>query len=176
MRIRRRLVIKSAVLAVLLLADCVVAQQPFPNINEAEGRQYSALTLHKAPSDFRGHKAEAIRLIRGAIAGFEITTAGSLLVNLQRENFFVGGNYKGSDEARVMHGQMHVEMLTPEDVRHPWPLMFIHGAAQTGTGWITTPDGRQGWAPGLPNAAGRSVSSISRRAAGRPGSQAWMAP
>ncbi len=31
--------------------------------------------------------------------------------------------------------------------RHPWPVVFIHGAARTGTGWITTPNGRRGWVP-----------------------------
>jgi len=66
------------------------------------------------------------------------------MANIQWEHFYVGGTYAGSPDAQVMHGQMHVEMLTPNDVRHPWPLVLIHGAAQTGTGWITTPDGRQG--------------------------------
>lgn len=45
-----------------------------------------------------------------------------------------------------MHGQMYVEVLTPEEVTHPHPLVLIHGAAQTAINWMTTPDGRQGWA------------------------------
>ena len=57
----------------LLLANCVMAQEPFPNINDGEGHLYAALdSLHRAPSDFRGHKAEAIRLHSNAISELEI--------------------------------------------------------------------------------------------------------
>jgi pimeloyl-ACP methyl ester carboxylesterase len=31
-------------------------------------------------------------------------------------------------------------------VRRPYPLVLIHGAAQTATNWMGTPDGRKGWA------------------------------
>ena len=65
---------------------------------------------------------------------------------VQRSSFFVGGTYTGLADARVMHGQMFVEVLTPARSAHPYPLVLIHGAAQTGAGWLTTPDGRQGWA------------------------------
>jgi hypothetical protein len=71
MHIRRRLIL--TIPAILALANCVVAQEPFPNINDAEGQLYTALdSLHQAPSDFRGHKAEAIRLIHDAISELEI--------------------------------------------------------------------------------------------------------
>jgi pimeloyl-ACP methyl ester carboxylesterase len=32
------------------------------------------------------------------------------------------------------------------DVLRPYPLVLIHGAAQTATNWMETPDGRKGWA------------------------------
>jgi len=41
---------------------------------------------------------------------------------------------------------MYVEVLAPKDVRRPYPLVLIHGAAQTATNWMGTPDGRKGWA------------------------------
>lgn len=63
-----------------------------------------------------------------------------------RGMFFVGGEYAGPDDNRVMHGQMYVEMLTPKEVTQPYPLVLIHGAAQTATNWMMTPDGRKGWA------------------------------
>ncbi len=74
MLVRRSLVLKATTLsAMLLLANCVMAQEPFPNINDGEGHLYAALdSLHRAPSDFRGHKAEAIRLIQSAISELEI--------------------------------------------------------------------------------------------------------
>ena len=65
---------------------------------------------------------------------------------VRRQTFFVGGCYAGPPEARVMQGQMFVEALTPERVLHPYPLVLIHGGAQTANCWLTTPDGREGWA------------------------------
>ncbi len=63
-----------------------------------------------------------------------------------RESFYVGGTYTGPASAQVMRGQMYVEVLTPEHVTHPYPLVLIHGLAQTSMNWLTTPDGRSGWA------------------------------
>jgi hypothetical protein len=66
--------IKSvALIATLALTNCVVAQEPFPNINDAEGHLSAALqSLHQAPPRFGGHKEEAIRLIQQAISELEI--------------------------------------------------------------------------------------------------------
>jgi pimeloyl-ACP methyl ester carboxylesterase len=60
--------------------------------------------------------------------------------------FFVGGQYVESGGKRVMAGQMYVEYLTPQKLTHPYPIVMIHGTAQTGTNFIGTPDGRPGWA------------------------------
>jgi pimeloyl-ACP methyl ester carboxylesterase len=60
--------------------------------------------------------------------------------------FFVGGSYVGDPAKSVMHGQMFVERLTPARLRHRYPIVLIHGAAQTATNWMGTPDGRMGWA------------------------------
>jgi len=92
------------------------------------------------------------------------------MANVRLEHFFVGGIYAGTRDGQVMHGQMHVEMLTPDKVRHPWPLVFIHGAAQTGTGWMTTPDGRQGWASWFAE-RGWKVCVVDQPARGR---SAWQ--
>ena len=68
---------KAAVAAALIApASCAMAQAPFPNINDAEYHLQAALdSLHRAPPEFRGHKAEAVRLIRGAITELEISKA-----------------------------------------------------------------------------------------------------
>lgn len=54
-----------------------------------------------------------------------------------RSYFYVGGQYvndEKDDGQHIFTGQMYVEKLVPIDgVKHPWPLMFIHGAGQTGT-------------------------------------------
>jgi pimeloyl-ACP methyl ester carboxylesterase len=63
-----------------------------------------------------------------------------------RDYFYVGGKYTGAPGKEVMSGQMYVEVLRPQRVTQRYPLVFIHGAGQTGTNWIGTPDGRTGWA------------------------------
>ena len=63
-----------------------------------------------------------------------------------RSFFYVGGSYVGSPGKEVMQGQMYVEKLEPQQVKQPYPLVLIHGAAQTATNWMMTPDGRKGWA------------------------------
>jgi len=64
----------------------------------------------------------------------------------QRGYFYVGGTYVGGPGKEIMQGQIYVEVLAPKDVRRPYPLVLIHGAAQTATNWMGTPDGRKGWA------------------------------
>ena len=45
-------------------------------------------------------------------------------------------------------GQIYVEKLSPNPApaNPPLPIIFIAGAAQTGTNFLDTPDGRPGWA------------------------------
>jgi pimeloyl-ACP methyl ester carboxylesterase len=64
----------------------------------------------------------------------------------QRGYFYVGGKYVGQTGNEIMEGQAYVEVLAPKDVKRPYPLVLIHGAAQTATNWMGTPDGRKGWA------------------------------
>ena len=64
----------------------------------------------------------------------------------QRGFFYVGGRYTGEPGKEIMSGQVYVEVVAPKDVRRPYPLVLIHGAAQTATNWMGTPDGRKGWA------------------------------
>jgi pimeloyl-ACP methyl ester carboxylesterase len=63
-----------------------------------------------------------------------------------REFFYVGGHYTGAAGSEVMAGQMYVEVLRPQRVTRKYPIVFSHGASQTATNWIETPDGRAGWA------------------------------
>jgi len=63
-----------------------------------------------------------------------------------RGYFYVGGNYAGEPGKQIMQGQMYAEVVAPKRVRRPYPLVLIHGAGQTATDWMGTPDGRKGWA------------------------------
>lgn len=60
--------------------------------------------------------------------------------------FFVGGRYIDTDKGPMMARQMYVEYHLPAVQSHPYPIVMIHGAAQTGTNFTGTPDGRKGWA------------------------------
>ncbi len=67
--------------------------------------------------------------------------------NIARQGYFyAGGSYAGEPGREAMVGQMYVEVWVPREVRHPYPIVFFHGASSTGTTWMQTPDGRRGWA------------------------------
>jgi pimeloyl-ACP methyl ester carboxylesterase len=61
---------------------------------------------------------------------------------------------------------MYVEWIAPEEVTRPWPLVLVHGGGGQGTDWLTTPDGRAGWAY-LFAAAGFAVYIVDRPGHGR---------
>jgi pimeloyl-ACP methyl ester carboxylesterase len=81
-------------------------------------------------------RAEPPRL---PVAAFDQSAVG------QRGYFYVGGQYIGEPGKEIMRGQMYVEVVAPRQVRRPYPLVLIHGNAQTPTNWMGTPDGRKGW-------------------------------
>jgi pimeloyl-ACP methyl ester carboxylesterase len=60
--------------------------------------------------------------------------------------FYVGGKYVGDPGKEVMDGAEYVEVMVPKKIHRPYPIVFLHGAGQTGTDWLQTPDGRAGWA------------------------------
>jgi pimeloyl-ACP methyl ester carboxylesterase len=64
----------------------------------------------------------------------------------RRDFFYVGGEYAGAPGKEAMHGQMYVEVLIPKEPRQAHKLVMFHGAGQTATNWLGTPDGRPGWA------------------------------
>lgn len=67
--------------------------------------------------------------------------------NIARQGaFYVGGDYVGEPGEETMGGAMYVEVIVPKEIRHPYPIVFLHGAGQTGFDWLWTPDGRPGWA------------------------------
>lgn len=63
-----------------------------------------------------------------------------------REVFYVGGSYVGAPGKEVMRSAMYVEHLRPPKTTRKYPLVLFSGTAQTAVNWMTTPDGREGWA------------------------------
>ena len=79
----------------------------------------------------------------------------------------------GVERAEVARGticdgtHLYVEYAIPRVVRQRWPIVLVHGGAGQGTDWMTTPDGRPGWATFLLQ-EGYIVYVVDRPAQGRP--------
>ena len=41
---------------------------------------------------------------------------------------------------------MYVESFIPAKPTHKFPIVLVHGGVHTGAGYVSTPDGREGWA------------------------------
>ena len=61
--------------------------------------------------------------------------------------FWVGVERAELARGTVVNGkQMYVEYQIPAQVRHPFPIVLVHGGGGQGLDWMGTPDGRPGWA------------------------------
>src|SRR5882672_4144134 len=63
--------------------------------------------------------------------------------------FYAGGGYVGElgpMKEPTWGGAMYFEVMVPKQIKSPYPVVFLHGAGQTGVDWLQTPDGRPGWA------------------------------
>lgn len=67
-----------------------------------------------------------------------------------RDYFYTGGRYVDDGTRTGQHifvDQIYVERLSPVNgTSKQYPIIFIHGQAQTGTNWLNKPDGGSGWA------------------------------
>ena len=92
------------------------------------------------PLSTRGAEAAALAQQSAAIATkipLDVAEWSYMWVNVKRaetaRGAFVGGQ------------QMYVEYMIPAQVRHPFPVVLVHGGGGQGTDWMGTPDGRPGW-------------------------------
>lgn len=82
-----------------------------------------------------------------AVHANESDTAKPSLSLADQGYFYVGGQYqKDANGQERMFGQMFVQYEVPQTVRHPYPIVMMHGTDQTGSNYLGTPDGRRGWA------------------------------
>jgi len=60
--------------------------------------------------------------------------------------FWTGGELVDHPQAgKALRGQQYVEYWVPQDLRHPLPIVMIHGGGGQGTDFLGTADGREGW-------------------------------
>jgi pimeloyl-ACP methyl ester carboxylesterase len=113
---RRDFMRAAAALGVAGAASAVLPQWS-SNIEAASLAQQTAATATKLPLD--------------------VAEWSYLWVNVKRaetaRSTFVGGQ------------QMYVEYMIPSQVKHPFPIVLVHGGGGQGIDWMGTPDGRPGW-------------------------------
>jgi len=97
-----------------------------------------------------GHARALLRGLLGALGlaavASPVAAADEPLMIAKQGNFYIGGRYVESNGDVPMVGQAFVQFQVPHPQRHPYPIVMVHGGSQTGSGWISTPDGREGWA------------------------------
>ena len=80
---------------------------------------------------------------------------------------WVGVEHATLARGTVCNGmQMYVERWIPAEVRHPYAVVLIHGGYGQGADWLSTPDGRRGWATQLLE-QGYKVYLLDRQGQGR---------
>ncbi len=81
--------------------------------------------------------------------------------------FWVGVERAELARGTVVSGkQMYVEYAVPTQLRHPYPIVLVHGGGGQGLDWMGTPDGRPGWFSHL-LAEGYAVYVVDRPGHGR---------
>ena len=81
--------------------------------------------------------------------------------------FWVGVDRADLASGAYVNGkQMYVESWIPREVKHPYPIVLVHGGGGQGLDWMGTPDGRPGWATYLAQ-EGYKVYIVDRPGHGR---------
>ena len=98
--------------------------------------------------DFVGASAGAIAtLASGSGELFGQSSAGKSVpppIDIAEWSYF----WLGVERAKLARGtvvngtQMYVEYWIPTQVKHPYPIVMVHGGGGQGTDWMGTPDGR----------------------------------
>jgi pimeloyl-ACP methyl ester carboxylesterase len=107
-------------------------------------REASMKSTHRFTHSVRRLAAAVLALSLAAVATGTSARDDEPLAVTKLGNFFVGGKHNANDQ---IVGQMYVEYRIPQNQKHPFPIIFVHGGGQLGVGWNETPDGREGWAP-----------------------------
>src|SRR5215470_2835335 len=76
------------------------------------------------------------------------TSSPGAVIDLAEWSYFWYGVERATlARGSVVNGaQMFVERWIPAEVRHAYPVVLIHGGYGQGSDWLSTPDGRRGWA------------------------------
>jgi pimeloyl-ACP methyl ester carboxylesterase len=103
-----------------------------------------------------------------ALAQERLFDAATPLEIADQGAFSVPGHYVGIGKDTIMVGQMFVQYQVPKNKTRPYPVVMIHGGGQTGINFLSTPDGRRGWADDFV-AHGYAVYVVDQSGRGRSG-------
>lgn len=84
--------------------------------------------------------------IVGGLASGPAHADGQPPLTIARQGYLFAGGQIGSAPDHPMTGQLYAEYQVPAPMKHPYPIVMIHGGGQSGTNFTGTPDGREGWA------------------------------
>ncbi len=102
------------------------------------------------------------------------STADPVLDIAEWSYFWVGVEKISTARGTLCNGmQMYVEYWIPAQVQHPYPVVLVHGGYGQGADWISTPDGKRGWASLLVE-QGYKVYVVDRPGQGRPPYFPWF--
>jgi pimeloyl-ACP methyl ester carboxylesterase len=113
----------------------------------------------------------AIVLLAASLAGAgaqELFSADNPLEIADQGVFIIPGQYIKVENRTIMAGQMYVQYQIPRHRTRPYPVVFIPGGGQTAWNFLTTPDGRRGWADDFV-AHGYAVYVVDQPGRGRSG-------
>ncbi len=98
-------------------------------------REFSALAAGAAAMIV--DQAQAAETSPGETAPLDLAEWSYFWVGIERAELARGTVVNGK--------QMYVEYQIPREVKHPYPIVLVHGGGGQGTDWMGTPDGRRGW-------------------------------
>src|SRR5690348_13563292 len=94
-----------------------------------------------------GALAAGTLIAKPAHIAAQTRSSGPPLDIAEWSHFFVGVERAVIARGTVVNGaQMYVEYQIPARVQHPYAVVLVHGGGGQGTDWMSTPDGRRGWA------------------------------
>ncbi|WP_375382320.1 alpha/beta fold hydrolase [uncultured Sphingomonas sp.] len=92
--------------------------------------------------------------------------AAAAVRTIRQGQFWVPGERVRVDDETYQRGPLFAQWEAPESVTQLWPIVLVHGGGYQGTEWLTTPDGRPGWAQRLVE-AGYAAVVVDRPGQGR---------
>jgi pimeloyl-ACP methyl ester carboxylesterase len=97
--------------------------------------------------DFTALAAGALTALPLPLMAQSVQNAGAPLDIAEWSYSWLGVEHATLARGTMCNGmQIYVEHWIPAEVRHPYPVILIHGGYGQGSDWISTPDGLRGWA------------------------------